>query len=401
MLRSYKYRLLPTLEQSVLLDKHIGATRFVYNLALETKNYAYSTHRKNVSVFELMRQLTDLKKECVWLKEIDSQCLQQSLINLDKAFTGFFKGHAKFPNFKSKSRSIQSFRNPHGKCVKIIADKIKFPKFTEGVKIVLHRNFEGKIRSSTVSKTPTGKYFISMLIDTQKESKSPVKIKSTTTVGIDLGLKDFIVTSAGDKVNNPKFLQKQMLRLKFLHRQHSKKKKGGKNRVKSKLKIALCHEKVVNQRKDFLHKLSTKLVSENQTLCFENLNMTGMMKNHNIAGAISSVGWGQFVEMCKYKSEWSGKNLLQIPTFEPSTKICSSCGYSNSNLTLKDREWDCICGAHHDRDVNAAVNIKNYCLNKISGEAHRKKSVELPTMAGAMKQKGKLTKCRQSNQEDK
>jgi len=386
MLRSYKYRLYPTASQRQLINKHIGACRFVYNLALECKQLAYAGTKKNVSVFELLRQLTDLKNECVWLREVDSQALQQSIINLDKAFTSFFKGQNKFPNFK-KNRGTQSFRNPHGIKIRVEGKRITVPKFTEGIRFVQDKEFHGQIRSTTISRASTGKYFISVLVETGKENPKPKKVKEDSALGIDLGLKHFIVTSEGVKVDNPKHLQKALSKLKYLQRQASKKKKGGANRKKANRRVALQYEYVGNQRKDFLHKLSTKLISENQALCFEDLNIEGMRQNRNLAQSISSASWATFVTMCKYKAEWYGKNFLQIPTFQASTKICSKCGATNHNLTLADREWTCAnCLTLHDRDINAAVNIKNYSLKNYCGGVRRGKPVEMSAIVESKKQ---------------
>ncbi len=388
MLKSFKYRIYPTPSQAILIDKHIGCCRFVYNLALETKNYAYATQRRNLSIFDLMRQMTELKKDLPWLKEIDSQALQQSLLNLDKAFTGFFKGNASFPNFKKKTNA-QSFRNPHGNRVIISDGRLRQAKFLDGIRIELSRPIKGEIRSTTISKTPTGKYFVSISCETGQVVPAKKSVKEQTAIGIDLGIKSLIVTSNGLKVDNPRHLKKALLHLKFLQRQAFRKKKGGNNRKKANHKVALQHEKIVNQRKDFLHKLSTQLVNSHDTLCLEDLNIAGMVKNHCLAQAINDVSWGTFVEQLKYKAEWNGKNILQIPTFEPSTKLCNVCGNTNQNLTLADRDWTCLkCGTYHDRDINAAINIKNYCL-KNCGEAPRKKSVKLPTLVGALKQKVK------------
>ena len=390
VLRAYKYRLYPTTEQSIRIDKHIGACRFVYNLALETKNIAYTSAKKNLTAFDLMRQLTDLKKECEWLNEIDSQALQQPIHSLDAAFSRFFKGQSNFPRFKSKRDLNQSFKNPHGNRVKILDGFIMQPRFRDGIRIVQERQIVGQIKSTTISKTPTGKYFVSVLVETGKENPKLKAIKESTTIGIDLGLKSFIVTSEGETVDNPKHLRNSMKRLKYLQRQLSKKKKGSSNRNKARQKVALCHEKITNQRKDFLHKLSTKLVSENQTLCFEDLNITGMMKNHKLAGAIQDVGWGMFVEMCKYKAEWNGKNILQIGRFEPSSKMCGNCGSTNHHLKLSDREWTCEnCNTTHDRDVNAANNIKSFALKQYRGGVRRGKPVELPMLVGAVKREAK------------
>lgn len=404
MLRAYKYRLYPNKEQSDLINKHIGACRFIYNLALETKNFAYASHRKKLSCFDLISQIPDLKKECIWLKEIDSQALQQSVINLDKAFTQFFKGHASFPNFKSKRRGSQSFRNPHGNKVFVDGNKIFQPKFLEGIKFVQDRKLTGEIRSTTISRTPTGKYFISVLVETGKKLPKKKPIKEETAIGIDLGLNHFIVTSNGEKIDNPRYLKEALIKLKYLQRQASKKTKGSNNKKRAYHKIALQHEKIANQRKDFLHKLSSRLVSENQTLCFEDLNIKGMSAQckpkqdedgkylpngqsakSGLNKSILDAGWGMFFDFCKYKSEWQGKNVLQIPRFEPSTILCNKCGAVNHTLTLADREWVCTnCETLHDRDENAAKNIKNYSLKNCVG-LQRGKRVELPTMVGALK----------------
>lgn len=393
MLRSFKYRLYPTDEQAVLLSRHFGATRFLYNLALETKNYAYASNKKSLSYFDLANQLTELKKECEWLKELDSQALQQSILDLDKAFTQFFHGHAKFPNFKNK-HTKQSFRNPHGNKVSIKNGILIQPKFRKGIKIVVDREFTGQVKNTTISKTPTGKYFVSVLVDTKTEPPKQKPIKEETAIGIDLGITSFIVTSNGVKVDNPKHLKKAITHLKYLQRQASKKQKGSKNRKKANLKVALQHERISNQRKDFLHKLSSQLIKNHDTLCFETLQISNMVKNHKLAQSVQDAGWGMFVDFCKYKAEWNGKNTLQIPTFEPSTKLCNVCGATNHTLTLAVREWLCAnCNAFHDRDENAAKNIKNYSLTNCGG-VHRKKPVEPPTLVGAMKQEFKRVQTR-------
>ncbi len=386
MFKAYKYRLYPTKDQAELINKHIGSCRFVYNLALEVKNYAYSTQRINLRCFDLIGQLPELKKECAWLYEVDSQALQQSVINLDNAFTQFFKGHSSFPKFKNKYHS-QSFRNPHGNKVEIKNGKLFQPKFTKyGIKIIIDRKLKGEIKSTTISRAPTGKYFVSILTDNKLPLPKLKKIKEDNAIGVDLGVKSFIVTSNGLKIENQKHLQRNLSHLKYLNRQHSKKKKDGNNRKKTQLKLALCHEKITNKRNDFLHKLSTELVKSHDTLCFETLQIDNMVKNHKLAQAIQASGWGMFIKMCKYKAEWNGKNILQISSFQPSTKICSNCDYPNHTLTLADREWLCVnCNTLHDRDINAAINIKNYSL-KNCGMHSRKKPVKLLTLVGALKQ---------------
>lgn len=377
ILRTAKYRLYPTAEQSILLDKHIGSCRFVYNLALQTKQMAYSSAQVNLTCFDLHKQLTDLKKECEWLKEVNSQSLQQAISNLDTAYTNFFKGRAEFPKFKSKHKSRLSFHVPQS--VEISENLISLPKFKNGIKAVTHRIFEGKTKGATISKTPTGKYFASILIETAQEVPEKPKVTAETTVGIDLGIKDFAITSNGEKFANPKFLKKSISKLKYTQRKFSKFK--GK---RTKKKLALLHEKVVNQRHDFLHKVTKKLIDDNQTIAIENLNVAGMVKNHCLAQAIQDVAWGKFEIFLKYKAELYGSNILQIGRFEPSSKM-SDCGEINKELTLKDRVWTCKrCGQTYDRDIQAAKNIKKFALrNHVSGTDTKTRD-ELPTLVGVM-----------------
>lgn len=379
MLKAFRYRLNPNEEQKVLLNKHIGASRFIYNLALETKQMAYVGNKHNLSCFELHSQLTDLKKELSWLKELNSQSLQQSITNLDKAYTAFFKGQNDFPKFKKKTNN-GSFNIPQN--VKVENNKLIIPKFTKknSIDIVLHREIKGEIRQATISKTPTGKYFVSILCETGEQNKSKPKIKEETTIGIDLGIKDFVITSNGEVFENPKYLRKAQDKLKYVQSKYGKYK--GK---KTKQKLAKLHEKITNKRKDFLHKVSTKLIRDNQTICLENLNVSGMLQNHKLAQAISDVSWSTFVNMLEYKAEWYGTNILRIGRFEPSSKTCSNCGNINKEVTLKDREWTCVkCNTTHDRDVNAAINIKNFSLRNILSGTDRKNHDELPTLVGVM-----------------
>lgn len=386
MLKAFRHRIYPTEAQTILLNKHIGSCRFVYNLALETKNYAYISQRKNLTCIDLINQLPDLKTQCEWLKEVDSQALQQSVINLDKAFTQFFKHGAKFPNFKNKYTGT-SFRSPHGRQVSFDGDRVCLPKFREGIKIVREREFKGDIKSATITRTPTGKFFISILVETGKQAQKLKPVKEKTAIGIDLGLKHFIVDSNDKEYENPKFLRESMDRLKILQRRVSRKKKGSANRKKAQHKVALCHEKIANQRKDFLHKLSTDLVKSHDTICMEDLQVSNMVKNHKLALSISDAGWGMFEQFITYKCLWYGKNKLQIPTFEASTKVCGDCGAINHTLTLADRQWTCAnCVAHHHRDGNAARVIKKYCLTKNSPGANGGVPVEQPTLVGALKQ---------------
>lgn len=377
MLKGFKYRLYPTDSQKELISKHIGSTRFLYNLALETKTTAYLGSKVNLTRYDLQKQLTDLKKECIWLKEVNSQSLQEALLNLDTAYSRFFKGSS-FPKFKKKSNR-GSFSIPQN--VLIVENKLIIPKFKEGIKIVLHRDFEGIIKRATISVTATGKYFASIMVSDSTENKPKLPISESTTIGIDLGIKTYLVTSDGKEFDNPRFLRKAQSKLKYIQRKYSKHK--GK---RTKQKLALLHEKVANQRKDFLHKTSSELIKNHDSLAIENLAVSNLVKNHNLAQSISDVGWSTFLTMLQYKAEWYGKNILKIGRFDPSSKTCSCCGYINKELTLKEREWTCPnCNSTLNRDVNAAINIKSFALkNYLSGEHTLKNQGKLPTLVGAL-----------------
>jgi putative transposase len=377
MLKAFKYRLSPTKEQSILLNKHIGASRFVYNLALEVKQMAWVGNKVNLSCFALHRQLKDLKTECEWLKEINSQSLQQSITNLDKAYTAFFKGQNAFPVFKKKSNS-GSFNIPQN--VILEDNKLVIPKFKEGINIVLHRPINGKIKQATISRTPTGKYFVSILCETGEPIKPKIVVKESTTVGIDLGIKTYLVLSDGKEFDNPKYLRKAQSKLKYVQRKYSK----HKGKI-TKQKLAILHEKVANQRKDFLHKTSSELIKNHDSLAIEDLNVKGMLANHKLAQSISDAGWSSFVTMLEYKADWYGKNILKIGRFEPSSKLHANCGYINKELTISDREWTCPkCSEVVLRDVNAAINIKSFALRNILSGTDRENQGKLPTLVGAL-----------------
>ncbi len=358
ILKAYKYRLYPTSKQTELINKHLGACRFVYNLALETKIEAYK-RGKNLSGFDLCYQLADLKKEVDWLRELDSQALQASVKKIDRAFKNFFTGSG-YPKFK-KRRGHQSFQCPHEvKRINWDTNTLTVPKI-KNIPIVLSRKFEGKIKTVTISKTPTGKYFASVLVEEVGILPKKPELTPNKTIGMDLGLSHFVITSDGIKVENPKYLKHSIARMSVLQRRLRNKKKGSKNFKRSNLRIAKVHESITNKRTNFLQELSTKLVRENQatTFCLESLVVKNMVKNHNLAQSISDAGWSSFVTMLQYKCDWYGKNLIKIGTFEPSSKQCSNCGNKNEQLTLSQRDWQCQkCNVTHDRDINAAINIK-------------------------------------------
>ena len=383
ILKAIKYRLYPTKLQAELLDKHIGACRFVYNLALETKQIAWASAKVNLSCFDLHKQLPELKKECGWLADINAQSLQSAISNMDSAYTNFFKGKSKFPVFKSKKTSTKSFVIPQK--LELCSNLIKFPKFREGIKAVVHRKLEGKIKSSTVSKTPTGKYFISVLFETTEDLPVKPGVTEGNTTGVDLGIKIFATLSDGQTVKNPRHLKKSSSRLKYTQSKYSKYK--GK---RTKQKLARLHEKITNRRNDFLHKVTKKLIGDNQAIALETLNVDGMMKNHKLAQAIQDVSWGKFNEFLNYKAEWYGVNILRIGQFEPSSKMCH-CGVVNKELTLSDREWVCkSCGSVNDRDLLAAQNIKKFALRNHVSRTETENHDELPTLVGVMTREAAL-----------
>ena len=360
--KSYKYRISPNKEQQELLEKHFGCVRFVYNWGLSKKIEAYQKDKKRLNCFDLINEVAKLKKEkeFEWLNEINSQSLQMSLRNLDNAFTRFFRKKKGFPNFKSKKKNINSFQIPQ---YLKLTDKLTLPKIPD-IKIKQHRKLKGKIKTAAVSKTPTGKYYISILTEQNKKLPKKSKINNKTTLGIDLGIKTFATFSDGRKIENPKYLKNSSQKLKKQQRRLSRKIKGSNSRKKQIYKVASLHEKIKNQRSDFLHKITYQLTHDNQvgSIAIEDLNVKGMVKNHCLAQAISDVGWREFRRQLEYKTEWYGKNLLVIGRFEASSKTCI-CGYVNQELTLADREWTCPkCKKTHDRDLLASQNIKRFAL---------------------------------------
>ena len=353
VLKSYKYRIEPNAEQKILLNKHFGSVRYVYNYFLNDRKNQYRETKKSDNYVAQAGKLTKLKKEddTIWLKEINSQTLQQTLKNLEAAYLNFFRGHAKFPNFKSK-RSKNSFRVPQH--ITVDDNKIFVPKFNDGIKLNKHREFKGEIRQCTFSKDCRNQYFVSILVATTHE-QLPQTGKS---VGIDLGIKDFAITSDGIKYKNHRYTKRYERELKVAQQHLSRKQKDSHQSEKQRLKVARIHEKISNSRKDILHKISTKLVRSYDLICLEDLNVKGMVKNHKLAKHISDCGWSMFVSMLEYKANWNDKQIIRINRFFPSSKTCNECGWIKSDLKLDDREWVCeSCGCEHDRDVNAAKNI--------------------------------------------
>lgn len=362
--KAFKFRLYPNKKQEEQLAKTFGCTRFVYNYYLAKRIELYKLEQKSMNYNACSADLTHLKKEKEWLKEIDKFALQNSLKDLDKAYQNFFREIKKsnkeqgFPKFKSKHNNKHSYRTTFtNNNIEIRENKIKLPKLGL-VKFAKSREIQGRILNCTITKTCSGKYFISICCTDVEIEKFN---NNDNIIGIDLGIKDFAICSNGEVISNPKYLSKLEKKLKREQRKLSKKKKGSKNRNKQRIKLNIVHEKIANQRNDFLHKTSTKLIRENQIICFEDLNVKGMVKNHKLAKVISDVSWSEFVRQNNYKALWHDRIIQKIDSFFPSSQLCSVCGYKNIGVKdLSIREWKCPeCNTIHNRDINAAINIKN------------------------------------------
>jgi putative transposase len=375
--KAFKFRLYPTEEQKRQLASHFGQARFVFNYFLRQRIDYYLSHKdeekKGLNYYDTARMLTELKKseDFEWLNESNSQVLQQSLRNLDKAYTNFFAGGA-FPNFKKK-RSRQSITIPQNFTIDEQSGTITVPKM-KPIKTVFHRAMQGVLRNLTISCEPSGKYFVSVLCAVTLD----IPIKTTGgEIGIDLGLKTFVVASDGQTIDKPAHLRESERKLKKLQRSLSRKQKGGANRAKARIKVAKLHEKIRNQRTDFLHKASRKLIDENQVIYAESLNVKGMVKNHCLAKSVSDAGWGEFVRQLQYKAQWYGVRFEQIDRFFPSSKRCNACGWINESLALKDREWTCHgCGSVIERDLNAAQNILQFGQAMVGRDAPEPKRLK-------------------------
>ena len=360
MHKAFKFRLLPTKEQEVLLSKHFGCSRFIYNYFLSEKQKHYLEDKTTLNFNQCAGNLVAKKKEegYEWLKEVNSQILISTLMNLETAYGNFFKKKSKFPRFKSK-KNKNSFQIPQHVSLKE-ENVVQIPKFKEGLKFVKHRELKGVIKSATISKNPCGKYYISILCVIEKPTKHK---KTGKSIGIDLGLKDFLITSEGQRYCNPKFTKKYEVRLTRKQRILSRKEKGSKGRDKARIAVAKVHEKITNSRNDMQHKVSSKLVKDYDLIAIEDLNVKGMIKNHKLAKAISDVAWSSFVTKLKYKAQWNDKEVIVIDRFFPSSKTCSCCDHVKEILSLDERTWTCSkCNTIHDRDVNASKNILRRAL---------------------------------------
>lgn len=386
MFKAYKYRIYPNEEQKEFIAKTFGCVRKVYNLMLEERIKNYELE-KETGVKSKLPTPAKYKKEYPYLAEVDSLALCYAQLNLNKAYSNFFRriknqdSKHGFPKFKSKNNPVQSYTTCKSQIcdnISIIDNKyLNLPKFKEPVCIRLHRKFKGIIKSVTISKTSTNKYYASVLFDDGEKEVIPTTIIPKQTLGLDLGLKHYLIDSNGNKIDNQKFLNKSLEKLQIAQKIFSRKKKWSNNREKQRLAVARCHEKITNQRNDFIHKLTHKLAYDNQVTSFaiENLNIKGMVKNRKLSRHISDSAWGNFIRCLEYKCKDLGKNVIKIDRFAPSSKTCNNCGHILDKLSLSTRYWDCPeCHTHHDRDINAARNIKDFA---VIGHCTRKENLHM------------------------
>lgn len=369
MLKAIKIKLYPNNEHLIYINQLIGTNRFIYNNCLNFKINQYKENKKSTNLKDTNNHVKSLKNDLTWIKDSHSKVIQQTLINLETAYKNFFKNNKGFPKFKSK-KDKQSVRFPVDAIIGVQGNKINLIKKLYDIhfkcsrkdEIYLNKN-QDKIKSATLSKTKINEYYLSILIDGDLKI---LKKSDNLISGIDLGIKDFIVTSEGQKYENLKFKSSNNKKLRKLQKDLSRKEKGSINREKVRIKLAKLHEKINNRKEYYLHSVVNKLLGENQVIVIEDLNVKGMLKNHCLAGSIQELSLYRFKEILKYKASWYGREVFEISRWFPSSKLCSCCGHKNKELTLKDRKWKCpSCGCILDRDLNAAINIRNEGIKSI------------------------------------
>ena len=385
MLKAIKIRIYPSDEQKQFINRQLGCCRVVYNSCLAYRRDKYEKEGISITSSQAINYIVELKKEREWLKEVHSKVLQQSVMDMNSSYKNFFERRCGFPKFKSKKDYEQKCRFPKDAFIGVRGNRIDLIKSLKDIHFkcsvrdekYLNKN-QDKVHSLTLTKTKSDQYYLSVLVDKQIEPKQSVNY----VVGIDLGIKDFVITSEGQVFENLHFKKSETNKLKRLQRQLSRKQPNSKNREKTRIKLAKLNQKIRNKKLHYLHQISNQLVSENQIICMEDLNVKGMMKNHNLAESIGEMNFGEFKNLLTYKCLQYGRQLVFIDRFYPSSKTCHCCGYVNKSLTLSDRQWVCPeCNSVIDRDLNAAMNIKDEGLRKIIGWSSPKFTpADCPTM---------------------
>ena len=385
MLKAIKIRIYPNNEQVAYINKQLGCCRFIYNQCLSYRKTSYETYNKSITSTQTINHIVELKNEFQFLREVHSKVLQQSVIDLNKSFDNFFKKRSNYPKFKSKKDNRQSCRFPNDAFIGIRGNRIDLIKVLKDIHFKCSKKDESylnknqdKIKSLTLTKNPSGRYYLSILIDGDINHRVN---KTNNAIGIDLGIKDFVITSEGEVFDNLHFKKSNINRIKKLQKQLSRKEKGSKNRNKSRIKLAKLYEHINNKKQYYLHSVSNSLIDENQIICMEDLNVKGMVKNHNLAESISEMNFGEFRRMLEYKAKWYNRRIIFVDRFYPSSKTCHHCGYVNKQLKLSDRQWICPhCGQTISRDHNAALNILDEGLRIIGLSSPEFTLADYPTM---------------------